>query len=84
MDLEQHSAWPHPEAAVGPAWNWEVEITAAIAMVARHPRYGVVLCGSALTGEVLAKLDGAAARAGVMLEPRIRRGGGLDVEVRAA
>ena len=84
MDLEEYSVWPRPEVPVGLAWDWEREITAAIEMVARHPRYRVVLCGSALTGNVLAKLDGLAASASVVLEPRIRRGGGLDVVVRAA
>jgi len=70
--------------AGGSAWNWESEIAAAIAMVARDPRYRVVLCGRALTGRALANLDETAASAGVVLERRIRQGGSWDVVVRAA
>ena len=68
----------------GPAWNWDIEIAAAIAMVARDPRYRVALCARARTGRVLAELDAAAASAGVVLERRIRSGGVWDVVVRAA
>jgi hypothetical protein len=92
VELKRRRRWSRPVYAAGrPAagaggsvWNWESEIVAAIAMVARDPRYRVVLCGSALTGCVLANLDEAAASAGVVLERRIRRGGGWDVMVRAA
>ena len=68
----------------GPAWNWDIEIAAAIAMVARDPRYRVALCARARTGRVLAELDAVAASAGVVLERRIRPGGSWDVVVRAA
>ena len=68
----------------GPVWKWDMEIAAAIAMVARDPRYRVALCARARTGHVLAKLDAAAASAGVVLERRIRPGGIWDVVVRAA
>jgi hypothetical protein len=68
----------------GPAWNWDIEIAAAIAMVARDPRYRVALCACAPAGHALAKLDAAAASAGIVLERRIRSGGGWDVVVRAA
>ena len=68
----------------GPAWKWDMEIAAAIAMVARDPRYRVALCARARTGRVLAELDAAAASAGVVLERRIRPGGTWDVVVRAA
>ena len=68
----------------GSAWDWELEVAAAIAMVARDPRYRVVLCSGGLTGRVLAKLDEPAANAGVVLERRIRPGGGWDVVVRSA
>lgn len=68
----------------GPAWNPEIEIAAAIAMVARDPRYRVVLCSRDLTSRVLAQFDEGAARAGVVLERRTRRGGAWDVMVRAA
>jgi len=68
----------------GPAWNWDIEIAAAIAMVARDPRYRVALCARARTGRMLAELDAAAASAGVVLERRIRPGGSWDVVVRAA
>lgn len=65
------------------SWDWEREISAAIAMVARDPRYRVVLCGNALRAGVVARLDEAAAAAGVVIERQIRHGGGWDVEVRA-
>ena len=91
MDLEVRRNRPRPlrgagraTARRGPAWDWELEIAAAIAMVARDPRYRVVLCGGAWTGGALAELDKTAAGAGVVLERQIRRGGGCDVEVRAA
>lgn len=92
MDLTGRRISSRPAPAVGrpraggggSAWNWEVEIAAAIAMVARDPRYRVVLCARDLTGCELAQFDEAAASAGVVLERRIRRGGGWDVMVRAA
>ena len=68
----------------GSTWSPQIEIAAAISMVARDPHYRVVLCARALTGRVLATLDAAAASAGVVLERRIRQGGGWDVVVRAA
>jgi len=68
----------------GPAWNWNIEIAAAIAMVSCDPRYRVALCARARTGRVLAELDAVAASAGVVLERRIRPGGSWDVVVRAA
>jgi hypothetical protein len=61
-----------------------MEIAAAISMVARDPRYRVVLCARDLSARVLAAFDEAAASVGVVLEPRIRQGGGWDVVVRAA
>jgi len=91
MDLEVRRNRPRPvrgagraTARRGPAWNWDIEIAVAIAMVARDPRYRVALCARARTGRVLAELDAVAASAGVVLERRIRPGGGWDVEVRAA
>jgi len=91
MDLEVHGNRPRPSRGVGqatvaggPAWDWDIEIAAAIAMVARDPRYRVVLCSGGLTGRVLAGLDEPAANAGVVLERRIRPGGGWDVVVRSA
>ena len=92
MDFKRRRTLPRPADAAGRAaagsgesgWNWEIEIAAAISMVARDPHYRVVLCARALTGRVLATLDAAAASAGVVLERRIRRGGGWDVVVRAA
>jgi hypothetical protein len=71
-------------ASSGPAWDWDLEITAAIAMVARDPRYRVVLCACARAGRALAKLEAAAAGHGVVIERQIRPGGTWDVEVRAA
>jgi hypothetical protein len=91
MDLEVRRNRPRPvrgagraTARRGPAWNWDIEIAAAIAMVARDPRYRVALCACAPAGHALAKLDAAAASAGIVLERRIRSGGGWDVVVRAA
>jgi hypothetical protein len=83
MNLEGRRSWARPTPDAGSSWDWEREITAAISMVARDPRYRVVLCGSALRAGVVARLDAAAASAGVVLERQIRRGGGWDVEVRA-
>jgi hypothetical protein len=68
----------------GSTWDWEMEIAAAIAMVARDPHYRMVLSGRASAGRVPAELDAAAARAGVVIERRARFGGGWDVVVRAA
>jgi len=73
-----------PAGRGGPGWDPEIEIAAAIAMVARDPRYRVVLSARDLSRCVLAHFDEAAASAGVVLERRIRRGGGWDVMVRAA
>jgi hypothetical protein len=91
MDVEVRRNRPRPvrgagraTARRGPAWNWDIEIAAAIAMVARDPRYRVALCARARTGRVLAELDAAAASVGVVLERRIRPGGRWDVVVRAA
>ena len=83
MNVEVRRGWSRPAAGARSAWDWEAEISAAIAMVARNPRYRVVICGSALRAGVVARLDMAAASAGVVLERQIRRGGGWDVEVRA-
>ncbi len=59
-----------------------VELRAAIAIVARDPAYRVVLCGMATDARLVAEFDEVAAGAGVVLERRIRHGGGLDVVVR--
>ncbi len=91
MDLKERWGRPRPAPGVGQAtpgggsaWSWDIEITAAIEMVARNPHYRVVLCGGAVTGGALAEFDEVAASAGVVLERQIRRGGGWDVVVRAA
>jgi hypothetical protein len=84
MNLDGRRSWARPALDAGSGWDWEREISAAIAMVARDPRYRVVLCGSALGAAVVARLDAVAASAGVVLDRHIRRGGGWDVEVRAA
>jgi hypothetical protein len=83
MNVDGRRSWARPTPDAASTWDWEREIIAAIAMVARNPRYRVVLCGSALRAGVVARLDTAAASAGVVLERQIRRGGGWDVEVRA-
>lgn len=62
----------------------EIELRAAIAMVADEPAYRVILCGTAVDGVLLARYDGIAAGRGVVLERRIRLGGGWDIVVRAA
>ena len=91
MDLEVRRNRPRPvrgagraTARRGPAWNWDIEIAAAIAMVARDPRYRVVVSARARSGRELARLDAAAAGVGVVLERRIRSGRVWDVVVRAA
>jgi hypothetical protein len=62
-----------------------LELCAAIAIVARNPVYRVFVCGMATSASLLADLDPLAADAGVVLERRVRAGGGaLDVVVRAA
>lgn len=61
------------------------EVRAAIALVAGRPSYRVVVSGMATTAAVLAGLDALAARSGVVLERRLRAGGGgIDVVVRAS
>jgi hypothetical protein len=83
MNVEAWSGSPRPPAAVGSTWDWDLELAAAIAIVVRYPLSRVVLCGAAATGRTIAKLAPAAASAGVVLEPRLRQGGGWDIEVRA-
>ena len=83
MELLQRAAVPREAWAAESGWDWDREIRLAIAMVARNPDCRVVLCNDACTGRVIASLAGTAADAGVVLEPRIRQGGGWDVEVRA-
>jgi hypothetical protein len=61
-----------------------VEIRAAIELIASRPDYRVLLCGMATDARLVASLDDLAASAGVVLERRIRKGGGLDVVVRTA
>jgi hypothetical protein len=51
-------------------------------MVARNPRYHVVISATSGSGLALASLETTAASLGVVLERRIRPGGGWDVEVR--
>ena len=53
MNLEGRRSWAHPAVDAGSSWDWEREISAAIAMVARDPRYRVVLCGRALRAGLL-------------------------------
>jgi hypothetical protein len=62
----------------------EAELRAAIAMVARNPAYRVLVCGMATDARLIARFDEVAAGSGVVLERRIRPGGGVDVVVRAA
>ena len=62
----------------------ESELAAAIAIVAENDGFRVLVCGMATDAALLAGLDDLATGAGVVLERRIRPGGGLDVVVRAA
>ncbi len=61
----------------------EAELRAAIAIVSRNAAYRVIVCGMATDARLVAGLDRLAAAAGVVLERRIRPGGGLDVVVRS-
>lgn len=62
----------------------EAELRAAIAMVARHRAYRVLVCCGATDAHLLAGFDELVAGADVVLEQRLRPGGGVDVVVRAA
>ena len=62
----------------------ENELRAAIAIVAGRPAYRVVVCCMATDVSLVAEFDELATSAGVVLERRIRPGGGLDVVVRSA
>ncbi len=84
MNVEVWPGPPRPAAACGSTWDWDLELEAAIAIVTRYPLSRVVLCGDCATGRTIARLAPAAASAGVVLEPRLRQGGGWDIEVRAA
>jgi len=83
-------AWPLPPGdRPGPdeARSRELarfELRAAIGVVARQPAYRVVVCSMATDVSLVAELDEIATSAGVVLERRIRPGGGLDVVVRSA
>jgi hypothetical protein len=82
MEPMRQADVPRQELAAESGWDWDREIRLAITMVARNPGFRVVLCSDSCTGRVIATLAGTAAEAGVVLEPRIRQGGGWDVEVR--
>ncbi len=58
------------------------ELVAAIAIVAENDGFRVLVCGMATDAALLAGFDDLATAAGVLLERRIRPGGGLDVVVR--
>jgi hypothetical protein len=60
------------------------ELRAAIGVVARRPVLRVVVSSIATDASLVAELDAIARSAGVVLERRIRPGGGLDVVVRSA
>jgi hypothetical protein len=60
----------------------ETELRAAIAVVARNPAYRVLVCNMATDARLIAGFDERAAGVGVVLERRIRAGGGVDVVVR--
>jgi hypothetical protein len=62
----------------------EAEVCAAIAFVANNNMYRVLVCGMATNPDLIAELDELAGSVGVVLERRIRTGGGLDVVVRSA
>lgn len=62
----------------------ERELRAAVALVAERPAFRVFVCGMSTDPRLVADLDALASTRGVILERRIRPGGGLDVVVRAA
>jgi hypothetical protein len=62
----------------------EAELCAAIAIVSENAGFRVLVCGMATDAALVAGLDDLAAGAGVILERRIRAGGGLDVVVRSS
>lgn len=62
----------------------ERELCAAVALVAERPGFRVLVCGMSTDPRLVADMDALAAARGVVLERRIRPGGGLDVMVRAA
>jgi hypothetical protein len=82
-------AWPLPPGdrpGPGEARSRELarfELRAAIGVVARQPAYRVVVCSMATDVSLVAELDEIATSARVVLERRIRPGGGLDVVVRS-
>ena len=57
------------------------ELRAAIALAGHDRRYRILVCGTAADARLVASLDDVAARAGIVLERRIREGGRLDVVV---
>jgi hypothetical protein len=58
------------------------ELRAAIAIVAHDGAYRILLCGMATDARLVTGFDEVATGAGVVLERRIREGGGFDVVVR--
>ena len=62
----------------------EAELRAAIAMVVQNRAYRVLVCCRGTDAHLLAGFDELVAGADVVLERRLRPGGGVDVVVRAA
>jgi hypothetical protein len=89
LDRPQVASRPGPGPHSGPDHERtrelaRFELRAAIGIVARQPAYRVVVCSMATDVSLVAELDEIATSAGVLLERRIRPGGGLDVVVRSA
>lgn len=88
--MESHRLWPPVPGSAATRAAAEraqelaaAELHAAIAMVARDGAYRILVCAMATDARLVAGLDEVAAGAGVILERRIREGGGLDVVVRS-
>jgi hypothetical protein len=78
---------PDSRPGLGEARSRELarfELRAAIGVVARQPAFRVVVSSMAIDVSLVAELDEIATSAGVVLERKIRPGGGLDVVVRSA
>jgi hypothetical protein len=88
--LDRHLASNDPRAAAESTSDERrvetaaIELRAAVALVGSKPDYRVLLCGMATDARLIASFDDLAASVGVVLERRIRQGGGLDVLVRSA
>ena len=84
MEVPEWQAAKSEAAADRERLGAAVELRAAIALVGGRPDYRMLLCGMAIDAAMVSELDDTATAVGVVLERRIRLGGGLDVVVRSA